>query len=134
MALRNRQDGLSLFWCAVLAGVVSIAAIGALFSMRYERNFFAEAWMRMTRTLPGREALRAADDAVKSASAAVRKCIVDGKVMYSNVECDAGNPTSRKVDLHDTRGIEAPKAPPAAPETGAVPDFTEQTSGTAIQR
>jgi hypothetical protein len=138
MVLKNQRGALSLFWCAVLVGVVSLGAIGALFSMRYERNFFAEAWARATRTPIGQamqQTRQATENAVRPAPAAVRKCVVDGKVVYSNVECDAGNPTSRKVELYDTRGIEAPKAPPAAmSETDAAADLRNKMIEKAVQR
>lgn len=113
---KYQRGELSLFWAAVFVGVVTLIAVALLFSMRYERNFFSEAWQHMMRSDAGKtfqQTGQLAQNAVKSgasASTAIRKCMIDGKVTYSNVECDAKNPTSSKVELHDTRGIEAPKA------------------------
>lgn len=120
---KYQRGELSLFWAAALVGVVTLGAVAALLSMRHERNLFDEAWQRLRRTDAGQSLRRTVENTGKSESAAIRKCIIGGKVMYSNVECDNGNPTSRQVELHDTRGVELPKAPPApepypgAPET-----------------
>lgn len=119
MAGFNRQRGeLSLWTCALLFAALALAAMAGLFSMRSERNFFAEAWSRATRSAVGQSAQRlqsAAANLVKSGTveaAEIRKCTIDGKLVYSNVECSAKSPNSRQVDLHDSGGIEAPKAPP----------------------
>lgn len=128
------QKGLSLLWTAVFVGVVALAAMVALMSARYERNYFAEAWKRMTKTEAGQavqQVQHGAEMAVKPEAAAVRKCTVNGKVVYSNVECDNSDPTSRKVELHDTKGFEAPKAPP--PEAEAKPDMREKLIEKAVQ-
>lgn len=106
-----RQRGISLVWVAVVVGLFSLAAMTALMSMRNERNYFAEAWSRLTKSaaeapLPQPQAAGIS----ASSSPAIRKCSVNGVVTYSNVECKGA--ASRKVEVHDTRGVEAPKAPP----------------------
>jgi hypothetical protein len=105
-----RQNGLSLVGCALMMALLALLVIGGLMSLRHERNYFAAAWARM---LPERTAV-----AIKSEAASIRKCIVDGRIVYSNVECGEENRTSRKVELHDTRGIEGPATPvvPVVPE------------------
>lgn len=113
MNAKYQRGELSLFWAAVFVGVVTLGAVAALFSMRYERNFFGEAWQRVMHSDAGKNLQQTgqmAQNALKSetaaASSAIHKCMIDGKVTYSNVECDAQNPTSRKVELHDTQGAE----------------------------
>jgi hypothetical protein len=136
MHLRFQKGELSLLWAAVLVGVVALAAMVALMSARYERNYFAEAWKRMTKSEAGqaiRQTQQSTENAVRLDAAAVRKCTVDGKVVYSNVECSKDNPSSRTVQLNDSRGFEAPKAPPAL-ETAAKPDMREKMIEKAIQR
>lgn len=124
----NRQRGeLSLLSCALLFGGIALVAAIGLFSMRSERNFFAEAWSGAMRTQAGQSAQQlwsATTNVAKSGTvqaAEIRKCTIDGKPVYSNVECSAKSPSSRKVDLHDSGGIEAPKAPPAVESEGAPP-------------
>jgi hypothetical protein len=122
----NRQRGeLSLLSCALLfAGIALVAAV-ALFSMSSERNFFAEAWSGAMRTQAGQSAQQlwsATTNVTKFGTmqaAEIRKCTIDGMPVYANVECSAKSPHSRKVDLHDSGGIEAPKAPPAVESEGA---------------
>lgn len=136
MYFKYQKGELSLLWAAVLMGVVTLAAMALLMSARHERNYFAEAWTSMTKSEAGqaiRQAQQSADNAVKPEAAAVRKCVVDGKVVYSNVECDSANPTSRKLQLNDTKGFEAPKVPPA-PEAEGKPDMREKMMEKAIQR
>ncbi|MGH8807640.1 MAG: hypothetical protein ACREX0_07165 [Noviherbaspirillum sp.] len=137
MHSKYQRGELSLFWTAVFVGVVALAAMVALMSARYERNYFAEAWKRLMETEAG-QVLQQTQQAAASAAnpdTAVRKCMVDGKVVYSNVECGAGNSSSRKVELHDTKGFEAPKAPAAAaPEADASANLKEKMVEKAVQR
>lgn len=136
MYFKYQKGELSLLWAAVLMGVVTLVAMALLMSARHERNYFAEVWTRMTKSEAGqvvRQTQQSAENAVKPESASLRKCVVDGKVVYSNVECDNGNPTSRKLQLNDTKGFEAPKAPPAPPAEGK-PDMREKMIEKAIQR
>lgn len=130
------QKGLSLLWTAVFVGVLALAAMVALMSARYERNYFDEAWKRVTKTDAGhavQQVQQSAERAARPEGAAVRKCTVNGKVVYSNVECDNSDPTSRKVELHDTKGFEAPKVPPA-PEAEGKQDMREKMIEQAVQR
>src|SRR5689334_11987162 len=83
-------------------------------SMRSERNLFGEAWASIMKSAPLQQAQQAAN-AAAAPPAPIRKCTIGGKVVYSNVECTKGAASSQTVDLQDTRGIEAPKVPPAPP-------------------
>lgn len=132
------QKGLSLLWTAVVVGLVASAGMVALMSARYERNYFAEAWKKLTKTEVGQaiqQTQQNAGNAVKSEAAAIRKCTIDGKVVYSNVECDKGNPTSQKVQINDTKGFEAPKVPVAsAPEAEGAPSARDKLIEKAVNR
>jgi hypothetical protein len=135
MHLKYQKGELSLLWTAVFVGIVALIAMVALMSARYERNYFAEAWKRVTKTEAGQliqQTQQNAERAAKPEAATVRKCMIDGKPVYSNVECDNTNPTSRKVQLHDTRGIEAPKLPPAPAAAEGKPDMREKMIEKAV--
>jgi hypothetical protein len=109
---------------AIVAALVAAAAMAALWSMRSERNLFAEGAAALTNAAPARQALDAARAAVSSsdgAKGALRKCVIDGKTVVSNTECLDSNKTSKTIKIHDTRGFEAPKAP-VAPAAGATSD------------
>ncbi|HJV75548.1 MAG TPA: hypothetical protein VJ654_15085 [Noviherbaspirillum sp.] len=126
---KYQRGALSLLWAAVFAGIVAVAAMVALMSVRYERNYFAAAWMRITESDASQNLRQSARSAVSTESMTVRKCTVAGKVVYSNVECDAANPASRKVELQDTRGFEAPKSAPVPSEhKDALPSLQRQLS------
>ena len=119
----KRQRGLSLLWCAVLMALLAVAAMVALFSLRFERNLPAEIWSRA----------RQAGAAVDAPPAAVRRCTVDGTVLYSNIDCDVKKSGSKAVDLHLTQGFEAPKAPPEAAAAVRFGDGFPERPPTASQ-
>lgn len=114
MKLPIRQSGaLSLLWCAILMALLSVGALLALFSLRYERNLPAELWSRAKQAGLAAEAVQKAQAAVSGAEP-VRRCTVGGAVLYSNLDCDPQKNGSKAVKLHLTQGVEAPKVPPAA--------------------
>jgi hypothetical protein len=110
--MHHRQRGLSLVWVTIFSALFALAAMAAMFSMRYERNLFAEAWAKVAghTTQQAIDAARSATGA-EPAKAVLRKCLVKGKTVVSNTDCADDNKTSKTIDLHDTRGIEAPKSP-----------------------
>ncbi|WP_460837992.1 hypothetical protein [Noviherbaspirillum agri] len=130
MRLQNQRGSLSLLWAAVFVGVVALMAMVALISARHERNYFTYAWEYLS-SRGKQELLQAAQAPIASGNAVVRKCTVAGKIIYSNVECNASNPTSREVVLQETKGFEAPKpAPNPAAQTGVEPSLQDK----AIER
>ncbi|TFV97968.1 DUF4124 domain-containing protein [Oxalobacteraceae bacterium OM1] len=131
MNKRYQRGALSLLWTAVVVALISLAAMTALMSMRHERNLFTEALTKLRGTEAGqkvREATQAAEAAVRTEPVAIRRCAVNGKIVYSNVECAAGT----TVQLHDSRGIEAPKAPAA--DTAAAPALQDKMIERAVQK
>jgi hypothetical protein len=119
-AMQVRQRGsLSLVWVAIASALLAGLAMAALFSMRYERNLFAEGWAKAAGALPAAPTLETARQAVGAAPAAgapgaLRKCVIKGQTVISNVDCTPDNKTSKVIEIHVTHGIEAPKAPPRA--------------------
>jgi hypothetical protein len=110
----DRQRGLSLVWVTIFSALFALAAMAAVFSMRYERNLFAEAWEKVAGGAT-RQAMDAASKATGAgpAGAVLRKCVIAGKTVVSNTDCADDNKTSKTIAIHDTRGIEAPKPPVA---------------------
>jgi hypothetical protein len=125
MMIERQRGALSLVWVAVFSALLAAAAMAALWSMRYERNLFAEGVSAVTGAVPARQAIDAARGAVagaanpESGGGAMRKCVIGGKTVISNTDCLDSNKTSKTIQIHDTRGFEAPKVPvaPAAPPT-----------------
>ena len=142
MSLKRQRGELSLLWVAVWMAALAFVAMAGIFWMRYERNLFAEIWRGAMQT-PAAKAVQQTPStiagSVKSASgiesAAIRKCTIDGKVMYSNVECNAKDTSSRAVKLHDSSGFDAPKAPSApVPEQDAQADVRLKMIDKAVAR
>ena len=121
---KKHQSGISLIAVAVIMGVLGGAAAFALISMRQDRNLFAEGLSKV-----GAKAAEVAAPAVATVTppaAPMRKCTVNGKTVISNTDCGE---KGKVIEIHDSRGIEAPKAPPKpAPE--AMPNATDR----AIER
>ena len=139
---RYQRGALSLWWCAVLAGLCTALAFAGLFSIRYERNLFDEGWAYVRKTPVGQtvQSTQSAATSVlqgqgKGQDTTLRKCRINGLVVYSNVDCRSDNPTSRVVELHDSRGIEPPKVPAAAPpQTGPSDNLQQKTLDKAIEK
>ncbi len=117
-AFRKFQRGeLSLFWSLVLFVVLTLILMTALMSFGRERNLFAEYWDKAVaewNAQTGGKLPAGIGSAVNSAvggttasapSSEVRKCTINGKVVYSNVECGPDRAGSRKIDVTPTQGL-----------------------------
>ena len=111
MTIERQRGALNLVWVAIFSAALAAAAMAALWSMRYERNLFAEGVAAVAKAAPARAALDAVAGVKDGAGGPMRKCVIDGKTVISNTECLDSNKTSKTIRIHDTRGIEAPKVP-----------------------
>ena len=102
----HQQGALNLVWVAIISAGVAAAALAALWSMRHDRNLFAEGVDKLAKSAPSLPSQPAAP---------MRKCKIDGKTVISNTDCKDGNKTSKTIDIVATSGVEAPKVPAAAP-------------------
>ncbi|CAN7565268.1 DUF4124 domain-containing protein [Pseudoduganella sp. LjRoot289] len=117
---------MSLILVAVLMAGVAALAMAALFSMRYERNLFAEGINKLTGKSPPAAMPSASALPVLPAAAPgnqLRRCIINGKTVFSDTECGDRNATTKNVVVHETKGIEAPKAPKPDPADAAPQDL-----------
>jgi hypothetical protein len=121
--VRSRQRGISLVWAVIGSALLAAVAMAALFSMRQDRNLFAEAWHKVAGGDVARQALDAAGKATGTGAtpAVLRKCLVDGKTVISNVDCKLENKTSKTIEIHDSHGF-GPVAPPALEKTDPTSD------------
>ena len=123
-AMRRQRGALSLVWVAILSALLAAAAMAALWSMRYQRNLFAESAAAVAGAAPARQAAEAARRALAdpdTGNGAMRKCVIRGKTVISNTDCLDSNKTSKTIHIHETRGVEAPKVP-VAPAPGPTSD------------
>jgi len=118
--MQGKQRGIGLIQVAIVMASLAAVAMAFLMSARHERNFFTEGLARLT----GKPAAApVAEIAVPAAPAGVlRKCVVDGKTMLSDVDCKDG----KVVKAIDTRGIEAPQVPKPDPAESAPPSATDK--------
>jgi hypothetical protein len=123
MMIKRQRGELNLVWVAIFSAALAAAAMAALWSMRSDRNLFAEGVAALARAAPVRQAMDAAAGVKDGASGPMRKCVIDGKTVISNTECTDTNKTSKTIRIHDTRGFEAPKVPvPVAPASSPTSD------------
>jgi hypothetical protein len=121
--MQRRQRGIGLIQVAIIMASLAAVAMAFLMSARHERNFFAEGLAKLSgKPAPGANA-PAADSLAPAVPAGVlRKCVVDGKIVLSDVDCKGG----KVVRAIDTRGIEAPKVPKPDPAESAPPSATDK--------
>ncbi|ATQ75243.1 hypothetical protein CR152_12480 [Massilia violaceinigra] len=127
-----QRGAISLLWGAIGSAVLAAIGMAALFSIGSERNLFAEGAAKagkMVGTSPAGKVIDSARDAVKGVTGkgdgVMRKCVINGKTVISNTDCTPENRTSKVIEIHDTKGFEAPKKPPvekAAPGSNPVLD------------
>lgn len=110
----QRQRGLSLIGVASFSIVFAGIAMAFLMGVRHDRNYFAEGWAKLTGKMKESPLPAIVSPDTPSTATALRKCVVDGKTVISNVDCTDKNPTSKDIKIYDTKGFEAPKAPPPA--------------------
>jgi hypothetical protein len=122
----SKQRGLGLIQVAIVMATLAAIAMAFLMSARHERNFFTEGLAKLAgKPVPaaGASASSAAAAAVPAAPAGVlRKCVINGKTVLSDVECKDG----QVVKAIDTRGIEAPKVPKPDPADSAPQSATDK--------
>ncbi|GJI96311.1 hypothetical protein RugamoR57_30290 [Duganella caerulea] len=120
----HKQRGLGLIQVAIIMASLAAIAMAFLMSARHERNFFAEGLGTLTGKAPASASASAsAAVAVPAAPAGVlRKCVIDGKTVLSDVDCKDG----KVVKAIDTRGIEAPKVPKPDPADSAPQSATDK--------
>jgi hypothetical protein len=126
----SKQRGLGLIQVAIVMATLAAIAMAFLMSARHERNFFTEGLAKLAGKpvpaagAPASSAAAAAAAATVPAAPAgvLRKCVINGKTVLSDVECKDG----QVVKAIDTRGIEAPKVPKPDPADSAPQSATDK--------
>ena len=125
--LQRQRGAFNLVAVGIFSIIFAVGAMAALFSIRSERNLFAEGADKATQMAgqaPG-AVLDSARLALAAGNTKLRRCVIDGKTVISNTDCTDKNPTSKDLKLRDTRGFEAPKKPvepPGAPSSDPLID------------
>lgn len=134
VTLKSRQRGLSLIQVAIVMATLAAIAMAALMSMRAEHNYFTD----LANKLLGKPSAAAGADAASAAAVAVvpaapagvlRKCTINGKTVYSDVDCQHG----QSIKAIDSKGIEAPKVPKADPAASGPQSATDKMIEKATQ-
>lgn len=129
----KRQRGISLIAVALIMAGLAAIVMAALFSMKKERNLFAEGADKLLKKTGAEAVVQQGAKAVQPAAAALRRCVIDGKTVFSDTECLPGNPTTKKVVVQEMRGIEAPKVPKPDPAASGPESMREKMIEKATQ-
>lgn len=126
---RRRQSGFGLIQVAIIMASLAAVAMAFLMSARHERNFFTEGLARLTGKPPAAPGSAKSSVAPPAPAGVLRKCVIDGKTVLSDVDCKDG----KVVKAIDTRGIEAPKPPKPDPAESAPQSATDKMIEKATQ-
>jgi hypothetical protein len=120
--MHHKQRGIGLIQVAIIMASLAGIAMALLMSARHERNFFTEGLAKLTGKPVPASASVAEIVAPAVPAGVLRKCVVNGKTVLSDVECKDG----KVVKAIDTQGIEAPKVPKPDPAESAPQSATDK--------
>jgi hypothetical protein len=127
--LQRQRGAYNLAVVAIVAVAVAGGMMAALMSVRQERNYFAEGVDRVRKLAgdsPAAAAVESARGTLAQNDGKMRRCIIDGKTVISNVDCSDKNPTSKVIKIQETKGFEAPKKPAEPPPEAGQPTPTDK--------
>ncbi len=117
---RARQAGaISLTMVALISCAVAGLAMLALLSWRNERDLLAPTLESAVKQ--GDAVLKKVADAAAPGGGELRQCLIGGKKVVSNTQCADANPSTRRIDIVDTRGFVPPKPAPPPPAPAPQP-------------
>jgi hypothetical protein len=130
-----QRGTINLWLVSIIMMLVTIAGLTFLYTVRYGHLPFQETWARWSKSgnVIANELKNASGIQTRPSEAGqaqlggnvsgqnsnlpapvtvdsgIKKCMIKGKVVYSDTECTDSNPTSRAVKLQDNKGFEPPK-------------------------
>lgn len=115
---------MSLWFVSIVMMLVTLAALAFLYFIRYGQLPMQDVWQRWGKSAgvitaelkqaSGVTAEIGASGKPVTVDAGIRRCTIEGKVVFSDVECTDKNPSTRAVKLYDSKGGEPPKAAASA--------------------
>jgi len=127
----TKQSGLSLIAVALISMLVAALGMGFLYFMRYGHLPMQDMWARFgkaaavisndvkeTTGLPTGSNEGPGMRQAATTSEGVRRCTLDGKTVYSDTLCLDTNPSTKKIKLNDSKGMEPPKTTIAKEDGG----------------
>jgi hypothetical protein len=129
----TKQNGMSLIGVFIVFSLVGFLMISALLYMRFGQSpvqyvigKFSKTAAEVTSNVNINPSINpSVNPSVnplsnsKDFDGAIKSCKINGKTVYSNVECENA-PNSKAMKLHDSKGFEAPKVPVVASEPAAT--------------
>lgn len=119
--IRCKQSGaINLLFVSILMMVMTLAALSLLYYMRFGHVPLQDVWQRWSKSgevvsnelksITGISKDGVHTGKIATVDDGIKRCTINGKVIFSDVECSEKNPTTRAVKLYDSKGGEPPKA------------------------
>lgn len=131
----NKQAGISLVMVSVVSMLVAALGMTFLYYMRTGHLPMQDLWARLGKAaaiigndvkdstgLPTGSSEGPGMRQAATTTEGVRRCTIDGKTIYSDTLCLDTNPTTKKIKLNDSKGMEPPKTTLAKDEAGKAAD------------
>lgn len=119
----NKQTGISLVMVSIVSMLVAALGMTFLYYMRNGHLPMQDLWARFGKAaavirndvqdstgLPTGSSEGQGMRQAATTSEGIRRCTIDGKTVYSDTLCLDTNPTTKKIKLNDSKGMEPPKA------------------------
>ena len=111
-----RQRGvLNLYWVAIISAAAAALAMVALMSMKGERNLFAAGANQAGKSFVdsgAQKLLKSATDTVTGADTRMKKCVIGGKTVISNIDCPDTNKSTKVIVITEGNISDKIKEPP----------------------
>ena len=143
LSIAKQSGGISLLMTAVLMMGISLIGMSVLYYLRFSQWPMQESFNRWGQSLGviQQEVKKGAGLVSNSADSStfgegLRKCKINGKVVYSNVDCPDTNATTRSLTLQDSRGfsLPAPSEKTTALTANSGPTIQEKMIDRAIDK
>lgn len=143
---QNTQRGaMNLYFVSIVMMLVTLAALAFLYFIRYGQLPMQDVWRRWGKSatviteelkqVSGVASEIGASPKAATVNAGIRRCTIQGKVIFSDVECTDDNPSTRAVKLYDSKGGEPPKSavPASDGQAESALDIKKQLLEKALQ-
>ncbi|MFZ6655333.1 hypothetical protein [Undibacterium sp. TJN19] len=118
---KQKQRGLSLIVVSLVSMSVAVIAMAFIYYLRnghlpipeFLQPFFTTA-NAVSKDLKNATGIGTSNGSgmreAATTAEGVRRCVIDGKTVYSDTLCTDKNPSTKKLKLNDAKGIEPPKS------------------------
>lgn len=141
MRARRQRGSINLWAVSILMMLLTLAGLVFLYTLRYGHLPMQDVWARWGKSAhvisselknaSGISAIPGSGDGLRPAAtvnSGIRKCTIQGKVVFSDTACTDHNPSTKEIKLHDNQGFAPPKVNQSDKEGALQNDANERTN------